>query len=175
MDVAIRETLGELSQEQSLELSRRLWREPVWDLKIVAGRILGRKSIEPDANVWAFVTERLADLDGWAAADNFAPVASRRLVADPGRRDVVEIWITNPHAARGAGLHLALGEGRARCRTDARLGRPTGRRSRMVHSEGGRLAPARSATPNACAGFWREQSGKLTGVAKREATKYLKA
>ena len=40
MDVAIRETLGDLAQEQALELSRRLWREPVWDLKIVAGRIL---------------------------------------------------------------------------------------------------------------------------------------
>ena len=41
MDVAIRETLGDLSQEQALDLCRRLWREPVWDLKIVAGRILG--------------------------------------------------------------------------------------------------------------------------------------
>jgi hypothetical protein len=44
MDVAIKETLGGLSQEQMLELSRRLWREPVWDLEIVAGRILARKT-----------------------------------------------------------------------------------------------------------------------------------
>jgi hypothetical protein len=59
-----------LSQEQALELWLRLWREPVWDLKIVAGRILARKSIAPDAKVWGFVTERLIDLDGWAVADN---------------------------------------------------------------------------------------------------------
>src|SRR6516162_8125030 len=30
MDVAIKETLGDLSQDQALELCRRLWREPVW-------------------------------------------------------------------------------------------------------------------------------------------------
>jgi hypothetical protein len=65
MDVAIKETLGDLSPRQALELSRRLWREPTWDLKIVAGRILGRESIDPDAEAWDFVTERLPDLDGW--------------------------------------------------------------------------------------------------------------
>ena len=49
---------GELSQAQALEFCRRLWREPVWDLKIVAGRILARKSIAPDARIWGFVAER---------------------------------------------------------------------------------------------------------------------
>jgi hypothetical protein len=49
----------------------------VWNLKIVAGRILARKSIEPNAKVWASVTERLIDLDGWAVADNLASVGSR--------------------------------------------------------------------------------------------------
>src|SRR5271167_1101227 len=88
MDVAIRETLGDLSQDEALTLCRRLWREPVWDLKIVAGRILARKSIAPDAKVWCFVTERVADLDGWAVADNLATVASRCLIVDPGRLEV---------------------------------------------------------------------------------------
>src|SRR5271155_912177 len=83
MDVAIRETLGDLSQDEALILCLRLWREPVWDLTIVAGRILARKSIAPDAKVWGFVTERMADLDGWAVADNLATVASRCLVEDP--------------------------------------------------------------------------------------------
>ena len=54
MDDAIKETFGGLSQEQALDLCRRLWREPVWDLRIVAGRILARKSIAPDAKTtWA--------------------------------------------------------------------------------------------------------------------------
>ncbi|HEY1452824.1 MAG TPA: DNA alkylation repair protein, partial [Roseiarcus sp.] len=72
MDAAIRETIGDLAQDETLELCRLLWREPVWDLKIVSARILARKSIEPDAKVWAFVTGRVADLDGWAVADNLA-------------------------------------------------------------------------------------------------------
>jgi hypothetical protein len=64
-------------------------------LKIVAGRILARKAIEPDAKVWRFVTERLIDLDGSAVADNLASVASRCLTHDPGRLDAVEAWIEN--------------------------------------------------------------------------------
>jgi DNA alkylation repair enzyme len=95
MDAAIKETLGELTRAQAVNLSARLWREPVWDLKIVAGRILARKSIAPDDKVWAFVTGRLADLDGWAVADNLAMAASRCLIADPGRLDAVEAWIEN--------------------------------------------------------------------------------
>jgi hypothetical protein len=109
MDAAIKETLGDLSQDEALDLCRRLWREPVWDLKIVAGRILARRSIAPDAKVWEFVTERLPDLDGWAVADNLASVASRCLVEDSGRLDVVETWIENPHLwTRRAALVFTL-------------------------------------------------------------------
>jgi hypothetical protein len=79
MDVAIKETLGDLSQEQSLDLCRRLWREPVWDRKTVAGRILARKSIQPDGEVWGFVTERLIDLDGWAVAGGDAAGLAKSL------------------------------------------------------------------------------------------------
>jgi hypothetical protein len=82
MDAAIRETLGDLTQKEALSLCVRLWREPVWDLKIVAGRILAGKAIEPNDRVWAFVTERLADLDGWAVADNLAMAGSRCLIAE---------------------------------------------------------------------------------------------
>jgi hypothetical protein len=116
MDVAIRETLGGLSQEQMLDLCRRLWREPVWDLKIVAARILARKSIEPDPRLWDLVTERMADLDGWAVADDLADVASRCLLQDPPparRRGNLDRKPAFVDTARGAGLHLALGEGEA--------------------------------------------------------------
>ena len=109
MDVAIRETLGDVSQDKAVDLCRRLWREPVWDLKIVAGRIFARKGIAPDAKVWGFVTERMPDLDGWAVADNLATVASRCLIEDPGRLDVVETWIENPHLwTRRAALVFTL-------------------------------------------------------------------
>jgi hypothetical protein len=113
MDVAIREMLGDLSQDEALELSRHLWREPVWDLRIVAGRILARKSIKPDAKVWGFVTGRLVDLDGWAVADNLAPICvalPHRGPRPARRRRGLDRKLASVDAALGAGLHPALGE-----------------------------------------------------------------
>ena len=97
MDVAIREILKDVPAADRLALSRRLWREPVWDLKIVAGRLLTAPSVPPTEPLWRFVTARLADLDGWAVADNLAPVASRCLLHDPRRLDVAEGWVQSPH------------------------------------------------------------------------------
>src|SRR5687767_15686466 len=73
------------------------WREPVWDLKIVAGRLLMAPSVPPTEPLWRFVTARMADLDGWAVADNLAPVAARCLLHDPRRLDVAEGWVQSPH------------------------------------------------------------------------------
>ncbi len=155
MDVAIKETLGDLTQEQALELCRRLWREPVWDLKIVAARILARKSIEPDAKVWGFVTERMADLDGWAVADNFAPAGSRCLLADPGRLDAVEAWIENPHLwTRRAALVFTLPWTKGE-RDPERISAGPGDWRRIANGSfrrrsAGSCANCRSATRNAC-------------------------
>ena len=109
MDLAIRETVKGLPQPETLELARRLWRQPVWDLKIVAGRLLAQKSIEPDARVWRFVLDRLMAFAGWAVADNLASIASRCLIADEARLDEVERWIESPHLwTRRAALVFTL-------------------------------------------------------------------
>jgi len=180
MDVPIKGTLGSLSQQQALHLCRRLWREPTWDLKIVAGRILGLKSIEPDADAWDFVIERLPDLDGWAVADNLASVASRCLIEDPRRLDAVEAWIENPHLwTRRAALVFTLPWAKG------------GRDPERMLGWAARLADDRQWFIQKAIGWWlrelskhdgrrvrrflTEHGPKLTGVAKREATKYLKA
>jgi len=109
MDAAIRANLADLAPEGRLALASSLWREPVWDLKIVAGRMLVAKSVPADENLWRFVTDRMADLDGWAVADNFAPVASRCLLADEARLDEVETWLRSPHLwTRRAALVFTL-------------------------------------------------------------------
>ena len=179
MDVAIKDALGGLSQQEALHLCRRLWREPVWDLKIVAGRILERKSIDPDAGVWEFVTERLSDLHGWAVADNLASVASRCLVEDPRRLDAVETWIENPHLlTRRAALFFTLPWAKGERDPERMLGWAA------------RLAQDREWFIQKAIGWWlrelskrdgrrvrrflTEHGPKLTGVARREATKYLK-
>jgi 3-methyladenine DNA glycosylase AlkD len=180
MDVAIKETLGDLSQEQALALCRRLWREPVWDLKIVAGRILARKGIAPDAKVWGFVTEDVADLDGWAVADNLATVASRCLIEVSGRLDVVETWIENPHFwTRRAALVSTLPWAKEKRDPERMLGWA----ARLADDPewfiqkaiGWWLRELSKRDANRVRRFLREHDEKLTGVARREATKYLPA
>jgi len=124
MDVAIREILKDVPNADRLTLSRRLWREPLWDLKIVEGCLLTAPNVPSNEPLWRFVTSRLADLDGWAIADN--PVAARGLLHDPRRRDIVEGWAQSPHLwRRRAALVFTLdwGARRPRSRAAAGLGR----------------------------------------------------
>jgi 3-methyladenine DNA glycosylase AlkD len=179
MDAAIKQALGSLTQDEALSLCASLWREPVWDLKIVAGRILARKSIEPDAKVWGFVTERLADLDGWAVADNLASVAWRCLIEDPRRLDAVEAWIESPHLwTRRAALVFTLPWAKG----DRDPARMLGWAARLADDRewfiqkavGWWLRELSKRDPERVRRFLEEYGRKLTGVAKREATKYLK-
>ena len=178
MDVAIREILKDVPAAQRLTLSRRLWREPVWDLKIVAGRLLVAPSVPPTEPLWRFVTGRMADLDGWAVADNLAPVASRCLLHDPGRLDVVEGWVQSPHLwTRRAALVFTLAWTR------------DGRDPERMLGWASSLADDREWFIQKAIGWWlrelykrdaprvrrflAEHGATLKGVARREATKYL--
>ena len=161
MDAAIRATVADLGQQASLDLAERLWREPVWDLKIVAGRILARKAVAPDANVWTFVTRRMGDLDGWAVADNLASVGGRCLVADPARLDIVESWVESPHLwTRRAALVFTLpwtkdgrsGEIPSACSAGRRDSPLTANGSSRRRLAGG-CASSPSAIPRGCAAF----------------------
>lgn len=109
IDHAIRETVKDAPARELLRLSARLWREPVWDLKIAAARILARDAVPPTENLWRFVRARMADLDGWAVADNLANVGSRCLLGDPRRLDAVEAWVESRHLwTRRAALVFTL-------------------------------------------------------------------
>jgi 3-methyladenine DNA glycosylase AlkD len=178
MDVAIRAALADVAKDDLLRLSRRLWSEPVWDLKMVAARILVRNSVGPDERLWAFVTERMADLDGWATADNLASVGSRCLIAEPPRLDVVETWVECPHLwTRRAALVFTLPWTKA------------GRDPERMLVWAARLAEDREWFIQKAIGWWLRELSKrdpervrrfladhgaaLKSVARREATKYL--
>jgi 3-methyladenine DNA glycosylase AlkD len=178
MDAAIRQTLGGLPQDEALTLCRRLWREPVWDLKIVAGRILGRNSVAPDARVWGFITERLPDLDGWAVGDNLAPAAARCLIEDASRLDVVETWIENPHLwTRRAALVFTLPWAKEKRDPERMLGWA----ARLADDPewfiqkaiGWWLRELSKRDADRVRRFLANHGGTLRGVARREATKYL--
>ncbi len=80
-------------------------------------------------------------------------------------------------AARGAGLHPALGEGETRSRTDARLGGALAedREWFIQKAIGWQLRELSKRDPSRVRRFLAEHSGTLAGVASREATKFLKA
>jgi 3-methyladenine DNA glycosylase AlkD len=180
MDVAIRESLMDLTQDELFRLSRRLWREPVWDLKIVAGRILARKSVAPDERLWKFVTERMADLDGWAVADNLAAVGSRCLLAEPSRLDVVETWVESPHLwTRRAALVFTLPWTKAGRDPERMLGwavRLSGDPEWFIQKAiGWWLRELSKRDPARVRRFLSDHGAALKVFARREAAKYLAA
>ena len=150
----------------------------MWDLRIVAGRLLARKCVAPDAEVWTFVTRRMGDLDGWAVADNFAVVGGRCLVADPARLDVAE-----------AGSRARICGRAARALVFTLPWTKDGRDPARMLGWAARLAPDRQWFIQKAIGWWLrelskrdpqrvrrfldEQGAPLMAVARREATKYL--
>jgi 3-methyladenine DNA glycosylase AlkD len=149
-------------------------------LRIVAGRILARKPIEPDEKVWRFVTERLADLDGWAVADQMASVGSRCLVAEPARLDVVETWVESPHLwTKRAALVFTLPWTRAGHDPERMLGWAArlaeDRQWFIQKAVGWWLRELSKSDPKRVRRFLKDHGEKLTAVARREATKYLDA
>jgi 3-methyladenine DNA glycosylase AlkD len=177
MDRAIRETLPGVPQDQRIALSARLWREPVWDLKIVAGRILAHKTTPVTEALWQFVLERMPELDGWAVADNMAPVASRCLLADPQRLDAVESWVDSQHLwTRRAALVFTLPwtkDGRdpeRMLRWAARLAADP--EWFIQKAIGWWLRELSKRDPASVERFLSGHGATLKGVARREAVKY---
>jgi len=178
MDRAVRECLAGADEDELLALCARLWREPVWDLRIVAGRVLGSKAIKPDERVWRFILERMPDLDGWAIADNLQGAASRCLLADPRRLDVVEIWVESQHLwTRRASLVFTLPWTEAGLDPERMLGwasRLLADREWFIQKAVGWWLRSLSKTsPERVETFLRAHDGAVKGVALREATKYL--
>ena len=178
MDRAIRETLPGVPQDQRIGLAARLWREPVWDLKIVAGRILADKTTPVSEQLWQFVLERMPELDGWAVADNLAPVAARCLLADPRRLDAVETWVDSGHLwTRRAALVFTLPwtkDGRdpeRMLRWAARLAADP--EWFIQKAIGWWLRELSKRDPARVERFLSDDGATLKGVARREATRYL--
>src|SRR5262249_26974837 len=93
MDLAIRKALKDVPPRDLLRLSALLWSGAVWDLKVVATRILARNAVPASESLWRFVRARMTDLDGWAVADGLAAVGSRCFIADSRRLDIAEGWV----------------------------------------------------------------------------------
>lgn len=178
MDRAIREILPSVPHDRRVRLAARLWREPVWDLKIVAGRILAHKTTPVSEQLWQFVLERLKELDGWAVADNLAPVAARCLLADPRRLDAVETWVVSRHLwTRRAALVFTLPwtrDGRDPERMLGWAARLAADPEWFIQKAiGWWLRELSKRDPARVERFLSDHGAMLKGVACREAMKYL--
>jgi 3-methyladenine DNA glycosylase AlkD len=178
METSIRETLGGAEPDTLMQISSDLWPEPVWDLKIVAARILAGKSLPPDERLWDFVTLRMGDLDAWAVADNMSSVASRCLIADPRRLDMVETWVESRHLwTRRASLVFTLPWTRSGRDPERMLGwarRLCGDREWFIQKAiGWWLRELGKRDPDRVRRFLAEHGATLKAFARREAGKYL--
>lgn len=178
MNAAIAETLAGVAPAIQLGVSSDLWAGPIWDLRIVAARILARKPVPADANLWRFVTARMDDLDAWALADNLSAVGSRCLLADPSRLDLVETWVESPRLwTRRASLVFTLPWTRAGRDPEPMLGwaaRLSGDGEWFIQKAiGWWLRELSKRDPARVRRFLSEYGPVLKGVAHREATKYL--
>ena len=176
--VAAIRTLRPLSEPIRLRVATELWREEVFDLRIAAARIVAGLSDAADAKTWRFLTDRMAELDGWAIADNFADAAGPRIIASPDRLDEVEKWTTSPHLwTRRASLVFTLAWMRS------------GRSPERMLGWAARLVEDREWFIQKAIGWWLRELGKrdaprvrawlaahgagLKAFARKEAEKYL--
>lgn len=178
MDAAIRKTLKDVPPRDLLRLSGLLWSEPIWDLKIVATRILARDAVPPSETLWRFVRARMADLDGWAVADGLAAVGSRCLIADPRRLDIPETWVKSPHLwTRRAALVFTLPwtkDGRDPERMLGWAAEMADDREWFIQKAiGWWLRELSKRDARRVRRFLDEHGARLKGVARREASKYL--
>lgn len=178
MDIAIRKVLNGAPPRELLSLCARLWRQPVWDLKVVAARILARDAVPPTGGLWRFVCARVPDLDGWAIADNLANVGSRCLLADPRRLDAVERWIRSQHLwSRRAALVFTLPwtkEARDPRRMLAWAAQLAGDPEWFIQKAiGWWLRELSKRDSNRVRAFLEKHGAVLKSVARREASKYL--
>lgn len=97
---------------ERLTEARALWASNTHEARILAAKLFDQRRIVPDQQVWALLCGWVRDFDAWAIADHVCKSVSLRLLADPSRLDVVELWTTAPdfwvrRAALVATLHWA--------------------------------------------------------------------
>ncbi len=100
---------SELDVARRVELADGLWKTDIYEARLAAAKLLTQARIRPDDAVWALIQSWVADFDSWAIADHACMAGQKRLVADPGRLEEVELWTRSDHMwTRRAALVITL-------------------------------------------------------------------
>lgn len=99
----------ELDLAGRIALARALWDSDIFEARVAAAKLLTQARIRPDTEVWELIQSWVPQFDSWAIADHACSAGQRRLVADPERLDLVELWTQSPHMwTRRAALIMTL-------------------------------------------------------------------
>lgn len=79
----------EVAFPERLELATSLWTTGIFDARLMAAKLLTQARIKDDQEVWAHLTDWLAQADNWAEVDALCAACQRRLAADTSRMNKV--------------------------------------------------------------------------------------
>jgi 3-methyladenine DNA glycosylase AlkD len=83
---------------ERVALARGLWDSDIHEARIAAAKLLTQARIrEDEALVWDTFRAWVSGFDAWAIADHACKAGERRLVAEPARLGVVEVWTRDPN------------------------------------------------------------------------------
>lgn len=82
----------DLSIDQRVLMADALWRAEVFDVRLLALKLLTQARIKPDDGIWSLLERWVHQLDCRALSDAYAAAAGRRLTAVPSRLEVAEEW-----------------------------------------------------------------------------------
>ncbi|MFY9211708.1 MAG: DNA alkylation repair protein [Aestuariivita sp.] len=98
-----------LSLDDRLALAQGLWTTDIYEARLAAAKLLTQARMRPDDGAWQLIQSWVPDFDSWAIADHACMAGQRRLLADPGRLDEVELWTRSDHMwTRRAALVITL-------------------------------------------------------------------
>jgi 3-methyladenine DNA glycosylase AlkD len=87
----------DLDVSERVTLALALWSSDIFEARILAAKLLTQARIKDDLVVWDLLQSWVPEFDSWAIADHACTAISKRLVAQPARLDVVEIWTSADH------------------------------------------------------------------------------
>jgi 3-methyladenine DNA glycosylase AlkD len=79
----------EVSFPERLELATTLWTSGIHDARLMAAKLLTQARISDDQEVWAHLTDWLAQAGNWAEIDALCAACQRRMAADTSRMNKV--------------------------------------------------------------------------------------
>ncbi len=110
IDDCVKRWRSEVDLAARLALASSLWKGNTHEGRVAAAKLLTQARIKPDdTGAWELIVSWVPDFDAWAVADHACMAGQRRLIADPGRLDLVEGWTTSSHMwTRRAALVMTL-------------------------------------------------------------------